>query len=136
MRPIVTDEFWAVGIRIVSAAAANAVPVAEFTFAQVTLALEHGHRFERAVRRLAQFPSEPAAQQRRIFREQQEEARPRLRPLLRYAYEREVTSDWSDLLRRPQDPELDLEGGEGLLEAATPETYLAVSRSSLPSARA
>ncbi|MET7335625.1 hypothetical protein [Nonomuraea sp. NPDC005650] len=132
MRPIVTDEFWAVGIPIVSAAAANAVPVAEFTFAQVTLALEHGHRFERAVRRLAQFPSEPAAQQRRIFREQQEEAR----PLLRYAYEREATSDWSDLLRRPQDPELDLKGGEGLLEAATPETYLAVSRSSLPSARA
>jgi hypothetical protein len=75
-------------------------------------------------------------EQRRIFREHQEEARPRLRPLLRYAYERGATSDWTDLLRRPQDPELDLEGGEGLLEAATPETYLAVSRSSLPPARA
>lgn len=61
VRPIVTDEFWTAGIRIVSAAAANAVPVAEFTFAQVTLALKHAHRFERAVRRLARFPSEPAA---------------------------------------------------------------------------
>ncbi|MEU8319751.1 hypothetical protein AB0C33_15420 [Nonomuraea sp. NPDC048881] len=74
--------------------------------------------------------------QRRIFRERQEEARPRLRPLLRGAYERGATSEWSDLLRRPQEPELDLESNEGLLEAATPETYLAVSRYSLPPARA
>ena len=69
---------------------------------------------------------------RRIFREQQEEARPRLRPLLREAYERGATSDWSDLLRRPEEPKLDLEGDEGLLEAATPETYLAVSRYDVP----
>lgn len=61
VRPIVTDEFWASGIQIVSAAAANAVPVAEFTFAQVTLALKHAHRFERAVRRLGRFPPRPAA---------------------------------------------------------------------------
>lgn len=74
--------------------------------------------------------------QRRIFREQQEEARPRLRPLLRDAYERGTTSEWSDLLRRPQEPGLDLEGDESLLEAATPETYLAVSRYDLPPARA
>ncbi|WP_433433083.1 hypothetical protein [Nonomuraea sp. CA-141351] len=74
--------------------------------------------------------------QRRIFREQQEEARPRLRPRLRDAYERGATSDWSELLRRPQEPELDLEGDGGLLEAATPETYLAVSSSSLPPVRA
>ncbi|MFF5108109.1 hypothetical protein [Streptosporangium sp. NPDC000509] len=74
--------------------------------------------------------------QRRIFRDRQEEARPRLRPLLRSAYERGVTSDWSDLLGRSQEPELDLENDEGLLEAATPETYLAVSRYGLPPARA
>lgn len=73
--------------------------------------------------------------QRRTFREQQEEARPRLRPLLRHAYEQGATTDWSDLLRRPQEPKLDLEGDEGLLEAATPETYLAVSRYDLPPAR-
>ncbi|MET9245642.1 hypothetical protein [Nonomuraea sp. NPDC003709] len=70
--------------------------------------------------------------QRRIFREQQKEARPRLRD----AYQRGATSDRSDLLRRPQEPELDLEGDEGLLEAATPETYLAVSPYGLPPARA
>ncbi|MGW5476346.1 gamma-glutamyltransferase [Streptomyces sp. NPDC004008] len=74
--------------------------------------------------------------QRRIFREQQEEARPRLRLLLRDAYERGATSDWSELLRRPQEPALDLEGDASLLEAATPETYLAVSRYDLPPVRA
>ncbi|WP_221890873.1 hypothetical protein [Microbispora sp. KK1-11] len=74
--------------------------------------------------------------QRRIFRERQEEARPRLRPLLRHAYDRGATSDWSDLLRRRQEPELDLESDGGLLEAVTPETYLAVSRYGLPPARA
>src|SRR5690606_3987802 len=74
--------------------------------------------------------------QRRIFREQQEEARPRLRPLLRNAYERGETSEWGDLLRRSEEPELDLASGERLLEAATPETYLAVSPYSLPSPRA
>lgn len=73
--------------------------------------------------------------QQRIFREQQEEARPRLRRLLRDAYERGSVSEWSDLLRRPQEPELDLEGDESLLEAATPETYMAVSRSGLPLTR-
>ncbi|MFD4923098.1 gamma-glutamyltransferase [Streptomyces goshikiensis] len=74
--------------------------------------------------------------QRQIFREQQEEARPRLRPLLRDAYEQGATSEWSDLLRRPQNPKLDLEGDEELLEAATPETYLAVSLYDVPPARA
>lgn len=73
---------------------------------------------------------------RRIFREQQENARPRLGPLLRHAYKQGATSDWSDLLRSPEEPKLDLENDEGLLEAATPETYLAVSRHNLPSARA
>jgi hypothetical protein len=74
--------------------------------------------------------------QRRIFREQQEEARPRLRALLRNAYERGATRDWSDLLRRSQEPELDLEGDKSLLEAATPETYVAVSRYDLAPALA
>ncbi|MFJ1730188.1 hypothetical protein [Streptomyces sp. NPDC088254] len=74
--------------------------------------------------------------QRRIFRERQEQARPRLRPLLRDAYERGATSEWSSLLRRTQEPALVLEGDEGLLEAATPKPYLAVSRYELPPARA
>jgi len=74
--------------------------------------------------------------ERRAVREQQEHVRPRLRPLLRDAYERGAEGDWRDLLRRPQEPELDLDGDEGLLEAATPETYLAVSRYDLPPMRA
>ncbi|MDQ0578443.1 hypothetical protein [Streptomyces rishiriensis] len=36
----------------------------------------------------------------------------------------------------PQEPEFDPEGDEGLLEAATPETYLAVSRYDVPPIRA
>lgn len=43
----VTDTLWARGIRVTTAAEANAVPVAEFAFAQIVLALKHawqGHR--------------------------------------------------------------------------------------------
>lgn len=43
----VTDAVWERGIRVTSAAEANAVPVAEFTLAQIILALKHawqGHR--------------------------------------------------------------------------------------------
>ena len=56
VRPVTTPAFWSRGIPIVSAAAANAVPVAEFTVAQVTLALKHAHRFERTVRELGRYP--------------------------------------------------------------------------------
>ncbi|MDF5758793.1 hypothetical protein [Spongiactinospora sp. TRM90649] len=74
--------------------------------------------------------------ERRILREREEEARPRLHFLLRQAYVQGATREWSDLLHRPEEPELDLAGDEGLLEAATPETYLTVSRYDLPPARA
>jgi phosphoglycerate dehydrogenase-like enzyme len=43
----VTDAVWERGVRVTTAAAANAVPVAEFAFAQIILALKHawqGHR--------------------------------------------------------------------------------------------
>ncbi|MDH2426120.1 hydroxyacid dehydrogenase [Sphaerisporangium sp. TRM90804] len=50
VRPIVTDELWERGVRVVSAAAANAVPVAEFTVAQVVYALKHGWRLVLAAR--------------------------------------------------------------------------------------
>jgi phosphoglycerate dehydrogenase-like enzyme len=40
IRGIVTDAFWARGIVITSAAAANAIPVAEFTLAQILLSLK------------------------------------------------------------------------------------------------
>lgn len=53
----VTDAVWARGVRVTTAAEANAVPVAEFAFAQIILALKHGwqgHRrltLERGFRR-------------------------------------------------------------------------------------
>ena len=43
----VTDAVWKRGVRVTTAAEANAVPVAEFAFAQIILALKHawqGHR--------------------------------------------------------------------------------------------
>jgi phosphoglycerate dehydrogenase-like enzyme len=40
VRGMITDEFWERDILLTNAAAANAVPVAEFTFAQVILALK------------------------------------------------------------------------------------------------
>lgn len=45
IRGIVTPELWARGVRITSAAAANAVPVAEFALAQIIYALKHGWRY-------------------------------------------------------------------------------------------
>lgn len=45
VRRIVTPEFWARGIPIVSAYRANAVPVADFTFAQIIYALKQGWRY-------------------------------------------------------------------------------------------
>ncbi|WP_329613100.1 hypothetical protein OG244_07145 [Streptomyces brevispora] len=45
------------------------------------------------------------------------------------SYEHRIVSG---LLRRPQEPKLDLEGAAGLLEAATPQAYPAVSRYDLP----
>jgi phosphoglycerate dehydrogenase-like enzyme len=62
IRQLVTPEFWARGILIASAYAANAVPVAEFTVAQIVYALKHGWRFvlaARAERRAAQRTTVP-----------------------------------------------------------------------------
>lgn len=50
VRPLVTPAFWARGLPIVSAAAANAVPVAQFTVAQIVLALNHAYRLAAKVR--------------------------------------------------------------------------------------
>jgi phosphoglycerate dehydrogenase-like enzyme len=46
IKDVVCDDFWAAGLPICSAWAANAVPVAEFTFAQIILALKQVHRFK------------------------------------------------------------------------------------------
>ncbi|MFJ5610615.1 gamma-glutamyltransferase [Streptomyces sp. NPDC093221] len=70
--------------------------------------------------------------QGRIFREQQWDARTRIAPVVRAAYDRGDTEPWNLLLPSGQEPPLDLTEHPGLLEAATPETYLALRREDLP----
>jgi phosphoglycerate dehydrogenase-like enzyme len=62
IRKVVTEEFWDRGIPIVSAYAMNAVPVVEFTVAQIVYALKHGWRYvlqARAQRRAVPRRPEP-----------------------------------------------------------------------------
>ncbi|WLQ43691.1 hydroxyacid dehydrogenase [Streptomyces laculatispora] len=59
VRHLTTPAFWERGIPIVSAAAANAVPVAEFTLAQVLLGLKQAHRIAREVASSRRFPHNP-----------------------------------------------------------------------------
>ncbi|MEU1591267.1 gamma-glutamyltransferase [Streptomyces sp. NPDC005708] len=70
--------------------------------------------------------------ERRIFRDQQEELRTRIAPRVRDAYEEGTDRQWRELLPSGQEPMLDLDQHPGLLEAATPETYLAVRQEDLP----
>jgi len=51
LKSIATDDFWTKQIPICSAWVANAVPVAEFTFAQIILALKQVHRFPGLMRK-------------------------------------------------------------------------------------
>ncbi len=59
IRTMVTDEFWGERIPIVSAAAANATPVAEFALAQILLGLKGAHRLSREIHRTGGYPSQP-----------------------------------------------------------------------------
>ncbi|MYW06175.1 hydroxyacid dehydrogenase [Streptomyces sp. SID3343] len=59
VRHMTTPAFWERGIPIVSAAAANAVPVAEFTLAHVLLGLKQAHRIERETAQSRRFPTDP-----------------------------------------------------------------------------
>lgn len=59
VRHLTRPEFWARGIPIVSAAAANAVPVAEFSLAQILLGLKQVHRLAREVTVSRRFPHDP-----------------------------------------------------------------------------
>lgn len=47
IRDAVTQPFWEARVPIVSAAAANAIPVAEFTVAQIILSMKNTHRISR-----------------------------------------------------------------------------------------
>ncbi|MEF9886848.1 hydroxyacid dehydrogenase [Streptomyces sp. P9-A4] len=59
VRHLTTPEFWARGVPIVTAAAANAVPVAEFSLAQILLGLKQVHRQAREVAARGKFPHDP-----------------------------------------------------------------------------
>lgn len=52
----VTEEFWARDIPITSAATANAVPVAEFAYAQIILSLKRVWWYMRELRRIEDWP--------------------------------------------------------------------------------
>ncbi len=59
LKNIVTNDFWATGLPICSAWVANSVPVAEYTFAQIILALKQTHRCQSLMRttRTYSFPA-------------------------------------------------------------------------------
>lgn len=56
VRGVVTDDVWARGIRVCTAAAVNAVPVADFTVAQVHLALKNTWRLALAAHDSGRVP--------------------------------------------------------------------------------
>lgn len=58
IRALVTDAFWRSGILITSAAAANAVPVAEFTLAQIILSLRLAWRAALDIKREGRYSTE------------------------------------------------------------------------------
>ncbi|MFH9725369.1 hydroxyacid dehydrogenase [Streptomyces sp. NPDC017254] len=59
VRHLTPPEFWARGIPIVSAARANAIPVAEFSLAQILLGLKQVHRLGREAAAGRRFPHNP-----------------------------------------------------------------------------
>ena len=56
VRYFVTEAFWARGIRLTSAAAANAVPVAEFTLAAILFSLKHVWSLARRMKETREAP--------------------------------------------------------------------------------
>jgi phosphoglycerate dehydrogenase-like enzyme len=61
VRAIVTDAFWERGILLTNAAAANAVPVCEYTLSQILFALKHGWQKALYIRRHHKYPSNNGA---------------------------------------------------------------------------
>lgn len=56
VKPHLTEMFWRSGIRITNAAAANAIPVAEYTCAQIIQALKRGWQTALYIRKERRFP--------------------------------------------------------------------------------
>jgi phosphoglycerate dehydrogenase-like enzyme len=61
VKSIVTDHFWDRGVRLACTARANAIPVAEFTLAQIILSLKHAWRSARATQNNRRFVRNDAA---------------------------------------------------------------------------
>ena len=57
VKDIVSPEFWERGIKLTSAYAANAVPVAEFTLAQILFSLKKGWEHIHMIRKNASWPT-------------------------------------------------------------------------------
>ncbi|MGH8777270.1 MAG: hydroxyacid dehydrogenase [Jiangellaceae bacterium] len=57
VRSLVTDAFWDRGIRVTSAAEANAIPVSEYTLAAILLSLKHVWRLSAKVRAEHRYPA-------------------------------------------------------------------------------
>jgi hypothetical protein len=68
-------------------------------------------------------------ERRTIFVEREAARRTRLRETTRQGFERGTNNSWSQLLE--QQPSVDLGSDPGLLESATPDTYLAIDRLSV-----
>jgi phosphoglycerate dehydrogenase-like enzyme len=60
-RPFVTEELWSRGVRVVTARAANSLPVADYTLAVILFSLKHGWRLL-GQSRAPRDPYPPAAQ--------------------------------------------------------------------------
>ena len=56
VKPLVTDEFWDRQVPLATAAAANAVPVAEFTLAQIILSLKRTWWYIREIEQTLTYP--------------------------------------------------------------------------------
>ena len=56
VKGFVTEGFWRRKIRLTNAAAANAVPVAEFTLGQILFTLKHGWQQSHLIRKHGKFP--------------------------------------------------------------------------------
>jgi phosphoglycerate dehydrogenase-like enzyme len=57
---LLTDQFWQRGVRVTCTARANAIPVAEFTFAHIILALKHALRSAQVTRESRRFVRDDA----------------------------------------------------------------------------
>lgn len=57
IKGIVTQAFWDKGIRIISAYAANGIPVAEYTLSQILFSLKRGWHFALSIKEQGKYPS-------------------------------------------------------------------------------